>query len=280
MFQLEDHTVLRGSLAALELDVEPSVFERRASAFHRVFSDDTCWPSLTGALLATGDYARRTGKQHFQLGGGSNAAPWRDLLTGTARANLTQTRSVLAELLDRLAQHDGPVGALLDDIQAQWLAAQEAFDWRHYFVRYAAMREGRSGLYVAAPDVLGYDVCMLDKSRLYSWYRDPYLLAILRESGVPEGAVERPRFMYDAAKPRWMNLRKSGVAMRCVDAGITLRPPPPEHAAAYARVCAQHSVTDDLLRIEQSERDGKHVDMRDRVQAAAALLRDLVAAGL
>jgi hypothetical protein len=280
MFQLEDHTILRGSLAALELDVEPAVFERRASAFERLFSDGACWPVLTGALLATGDYSRRTGAHHFQLGAGSNAAPWRDLFTGASRANLTQTRSVLAELLDGVAQHEGDVGTFLEDIQKRWLSGQEAFDWRHYVVRYPAMREGRSGLYVSAAGVLGYDVCMLDMTRMYSWYRDPYLLAILRESGVGSG-VEDPWFMFDAIKPRWMNLQKSGVALRSVDEGIALRPPAPEHAEAFARVCVQHSIGDDhVLHVEQVERDGKRVDVSDRVLLGAALLRDLVNAGL
>ena len=280
MFQLEDHAILRGSLAALHLDVEPVAFERRAAAFLRLFSDGACWPVLTGALLATGDYARRTGPHTFQLGAGSNAAPWRDLFTGTARANLTQTRSVLAELLDGVAEHEGAIGAFLENIQKRWLSAQEAFDWRHYFVRYPAMRDGRSGLYVSATDVLGYDVCMLDMTRLYSWYRDPYLLAILRQSGVGS-AVEDPWFMFDAIRPRWMNLLKSGVALRSVDEGIALREPGPEHAEAFARVCAQHFIGDDhVLRVEQAERDGKRVDTRDRVLLGAALLRDLVTAGL
>jgi len=280
IFQLEDHAVLRGSLAALELDVEPAVFERRAAAFHRLFSDGACWPTLTGALLATGDYSRRLGRDPFQLGAGSNAAPWRDLFTGAARTNLTQTRTALADLLDRVAEHEGVVGTFLEDIQERWLSAQEAFDWRHYFVRYPAMREGRSGLYVSATDGLGYDVVMLDMTRLYSWYRDPYLLAILRESGVGS-AVEDPWFMFDAIRPRWMNLVKSGVALRSVDEGIALRPPGLEHAEAFARVCAQHSVSDDhVLRVEQAERDGRRVDTRDRVLLGAALLRDLVNAGL
>ena len=48
LFRLEDHTLLRGSLAAFELNA--LVFERRARAFHDLFDDTNLLPVLTGAL--------------------------------------------------------------------------------------------------------------------------------------------------------------------------------------------------------------------------------------
>jgi hypothetical protein len=79
-----------------------------------------------------------------------------------------------------------------------------------------------------------------------------------------------------------MRMKKSGTALQCVKAGLVLRPPPtPAHAEVFSRVCAAHGVgADHVLLVPQVERDGSKLDTRDRVQLGAALLRDLVKAGL
>jgi hypothetical protein len=52
-------------------------------------------------------------------------------------------------------------------------------------------------------------------------------------------------------------------------------------AEAFSQVCADHGVgADQVLLVPQVERDGRKLDTRDRVQLGAALLRDLVKAGL
>ena len=54
--RLEDHPVLRGTLTAFKFDAH--TFRRRAEAFENAFAHPRQWTSLTGALLATGDYRR------------------------------------------------------------------------------------------------------------------------------------------------------------------------------------------------------------------------------
>lgn len=282
LFRLEDHPVLRGCLAAFELDAP--VFDRRASAFHKVFSDPECFPSLTGALLATGDYSRPLNHRASQFGSGSNLAPWRELLTGAGRSHLAATRDVLGRLLDAIAQAHGSIQSALGAIQKEWLGSTDdskGLEWRWYFVKYPAMREGRSGIYVGANGALGYSVCMLNKSQMNSYYRDPYLFAIHRESGVG-AAIEDPWFTGYETQPRWMRLKKSGIEMQCVKEGLVLRAPTAaSHAEAFSRVCQAHGVGDDhVLLMPQVERDGRQLDTRDRVQLGAALLRSLVQAGL
>jgi hypothetical protein len=282
VFYLEDHPVLRGSLASFEL--EPETFKRRATAFHKLFGDASCWPALTGALLAAGDYARQMNSRVFQFGSGSNEAPWRELLTGAARTNLKHTREALGQLLDEVASSQVEVGECLHGVQSTWLQEKmdaDEFDWRFYFVRYATMREGKSGIYVGSNGALGYSVCMLNKRQMNSWYRDPYLLAIRRESGVGE-AVQDPWFTGYETQPRWMRLERSGIELRCMENGIALRPPSgEEHAAAFAAVCQKHSVGEGhVLVVPQETRGGRPVDAEDRVQMGASLLRDLVEVGL
>jgi hypothetical protein len=282
LFQLEDHPILRGCLAAFELDA--AVFERRASAFHKLFAAHDCWRLLTGALLATGDYSRKLNHRLYQLGSGSHRAPWRKLMTGAGRQHLAATRDVLGRLLDAVAKFEVDLHSALNVIQKEWLDATDegkGLEWRWYFVKYPAMREGQSGIYVGSNGTLGYSICMLDKSQMNSWYRDPYLLAIQRESGVG-GAVDDPWFTGYETQPRWMRLVKSGTEIRCVKEGLSLRPPRADaHAEAFARVCEAHGIGNDrMLLVPQVKRNGQSLDTRDRVQLGAALLRDLVKAGL
>jgi hypothetical protein len=51
--------------------------------------------------------------------------------------------------------------------------------------------------------------------------------------------------------------------------------------AAYSQVCAKHGVdTDHSLKVPCIEAGGRRLDTTDRVRLGAALLRDLVDAGL
>jgi hypothetical protein len=142
------------------------------------------------------------------------------------------------------------------------------------------MREGRSGIYVGSNGALGYSVCMLDKTQMNSRYRDPYLSAIHRESNVGSD-VDYPWFTGYETEPRRMSL-KSGAKIQCVEDGFLLHPPQAAaHAATFLKVCASHAVgADQVLRVPQVESEGRKLDTLDRVSLGAALLSDLVAAGL
>jgi len=118
-----------------------------------------------------------------------------------------------------------------------------------------------------------------------SWYRDPYLYAIWHETGSPEEVTD-PWFYGYSTDERWMSLERSGAALRSVPAGIALQAPTGgHHTAAFNAVCGERSdirMLDErwLLEVAQTERDGALVDVEDRVQKAAALLRELITAGL
>ena len=168
----------------------------------------------------------------------------------------------------------------------RWLSEREAarvFDWRYYFVRYDAMREGASGRYVGSDGRLGYSVCMLNKLQMNSYYRDPYLHAIRRASDVGAN-VEDSVFTGYETEPRWMPLKKSTIALQAVSDGFRLRVPASvddvqvsELIIAKGGTLANGQVS---LPVRQANVDGQMVDTEDRIQIGAALLRDLVAAEL
>ena len=100
--RLEDHSILRGTLAAFDLD--PSI-ETRGKAFESAFEPQH-WPLLTGALLSTGEYQRDypNSNQH-RFGSPTTESVWRLLLVDRGdRVALTRIRTVLGLLLDRVAE--------------------------------------------------------------------------------------------------------------------------------------------------------------------------------
>jgi hypothetical protein len=290
--RLEDHSLLRGCLAAISL--EAKTFAARAKAFEEIFTDRDLRGSLTGALLACGTYAPnlRGYADRFQFGTGSkqNDDVWRRILCSSDLDALDRLRGALSALLDTYNAAAGTPIERLVAISSAWLAKLEAaheFDWRYYLVKYPAMREGLSGIYVGLNGSFGYSLCMLNGVRLSGDYRDPYLLAILRRADVPETDVLNGlNFRSYETLPRWLHLKRSGIKLRCVASRIEVGVEPStrvEHAATVARVCAQHGLTVDgdlqVLALPQLPRGQHNVDTTNRIERAAALLRDLVAAG-
>ena len=278
--ELEDHSLLRGSLGAFDLD--PAMLARRAPRFLAAF-EPRYYSELTGALLACGDYFQPfTNGRMFQFGSG-NAAQWRDLFKGPGRAELVQTRTALGALLDQL--DSGPVAEKLAAIQADFLSARAGasrYDWRYYFVKYPSMRTGRSGIYVGMHGRLGYSVCMLNKRQMNSWYRDPYLLAVWKTSGVDAKATD-PWFTGSEHEERWMELERSRTKLRCVESGFLVAPPPARktsHTERHARFCAARGIgPDGLVAVPQSKRGDEMVDNVDRIELGAALVAALVKDG-
>ncbi len=284
LFRLEDHPLLRGSLQAFDLDA--ATFARRAAAFESLMAAPDVWRDLTGALLASGNYARRRNDRDLQFGSPSNGEPWRNLLTGTSRANLRRTADALGKVLDAVAAGTSP-RVSLRQMQDAFVASREAtgeFDWRYYLVRYDTMREGASGIYASVDGNMGYLVCMLDKTQMNGRYRDPYLAALARQAGADAGLPgDAPVFAGGHVDYyRWMELPRSGAAVRCtLDGWVLQRPEREEFIERFDNVCAEFGVDEQLkLAVPQQVRDGRYVDASDRVQAGARLLRALAAAGL
>jgi hypothetical protein len=283
--RLEDHTILRGTLAAFDLD---GSIESRAEAFEAVF-DPQYWPVLTGSLLATGEYQRDYADSDLhRFGSPTTESVWRLLLVDRGdRAALARVRTVLGNLLDRVAASADDTHMSLTAVADEFLDARTAkshYDWRYYVVRYPTMREGNSGIYYGADARLGYELTMLRKTVQRSWYRDAYLYAMWSAAGQPS-EVEDPWFYGYSTTPRWMKLDRSGTGLRSVSTGIVIqRPTKPGAAQVLQEVCVSAGAApcDEgwLLRVSQAEQGGERIDSVDRVHVGAGLLQELMAAGL
>jgi hypothetical protein len=284
LLELEDMDLLRGGLAAFELD--SATFQHRARMFRQLMDDPAHWDSVQATLHTVGNCARRPNHRMFQVGSRHNAAPWRAVLTGLTGGGLPALRAALAQILDALPAAGGNLPTELQRLRAAWLQAAEAqrrFDWRYYFVKYPLMRDGRSGLYAGRDEVLGYDVCMLDMTIMSSNYRDPFLSAMCEASGV-EDQVEKLKFTGYEDRPRYLRRVRSGIGLRSAADGIRVHFPEnvqPDTALAILGPRRQQIDPQNwLLPVNQSVEDGQGIDRDDRVQFGADLLRSLVAAGL
>jgi hypothetical protein len=275
--RLEDLPVLRGSIVALDLD--EAQLPHRAEVFEKVMASADNYMALSGALLSIGDYSQRPSKR-FHFGSAANERVWTQLLTGTARSNLKLTAAILGELVDRVSP-DGEIPDQLRSITTGWLDSQSAFDWRYYLAKYDTARSGPSGIYASAKGQMGFVLCMLQTPTMRGYFRDPYLSAI-REIGGLQNAADDPRMIGWEESLLWLQLKSSGTRIRCIETGFQLAAPPEEeHRKAFEDACSKWDVGNDLtLTVGQREIDGRLVDTEDRIQKAAAFLKDLVACGL
>lgn len=283
--RLEDHPILRGTLAAFELD---TTIVDRGPAFEKVMDPDL-WPLLTGALAASGEYQRDyKDSDYHRFGSPTTESAWRGVFVDRGdREALASTREALGALLDQVCSVEGETRAVLSggcDSFLDGRVASGKLDWRYYLVRYPVMREGNSGIYYGADGQLGYEMTMLRKTVQRSWYRDPYLYAIWCEAGQPE-EVKDPWFYGYSSTPRWMLLPGSGTEIRSVSGGLAIRTQAQDtKRATVAEVCADAGAVEVgeewLLGMNQIDVDGRMVDNLDRVERGAALVCKLLAAGL
>lgn len=287
--RLEDHPLLRGRIYAF--DLEPATLPARANAFESVAQSDG-WGHLAAALLAEGDYG-------FDLGGGrirqfgtsssNQASRWREVFAHLGRGRNDELRSALGTLLDKISSSTDSARKTMERISSDFVMTRRSadrLDWRYYMVAYKEMREGATGIYYgehrSSRGIWGYSMCMLRTASLTgsAYYRDPYLLAIYRSSGVMN-QIDDPWFRGYETTPRWLRLSKSGGGIRCIETGFQLAAPQDiGDARKFLEVSETHGASDGFLPIRQEEVNGELIDVDDRIERGAAFVRALVQAGL
>ena len=290
MCRLEDHELLRGGLTAFDLDPaqDATTFESRAEQFARLFDKET-FHLASAALLAKGNQGRgrkrTSGHRLTYLGAPRQrqAGLWEDHWRIRYNEPSHPSGAALMGLLDDMADGLSPQTV----IDAFTNAPGTAKDWRYYFARYEAMRGQQlecAGNYVLASDP-GYAMCipLSDSCDNRSNHHDAYLLALASAAGLEPDRIGNPGswprcFPGDETKERHLTLRRSGLKIRCVENGWSLSDIPDEAAlcSAFDAVATRHGVHGGLLAVPQTQ----GVDTTDRIALGAALLRELVGAGL
>ena len=275
--QLEDHPLLRGGLTVFDWD--GTTFAQRAAQLPRLFMAP--YHQVTAALLAKGNPGRswkhRPGYSLSYLGAPHKREPWENLFRARKGEQPHPVSAPLMALLDDMA-----AGQSLESIIDGFLNNPATVkDWRYYLVKYPQMRSGNSGNHVIGP---GYAMCMLkvDSCDQRSYHCDSYLLALTGSAGLTSDQVGNDKwpwcFSGDGTETRDLILAKSGIRIRCVNAGWMLSelPADPDQRNAFNRVANQHRLHGDLCAVPQVN----GIDSDDRITIGAALLRDLIAVGL
>ncbi|CAB3800661.1 hypothetical protein LMG28138_04883 [Pararobbsia alpina] len=287
LYKLEDHDLLRGGLTVFDLDT--AHFSARAQAFILTFdkaAQGQSWKDVTAALLAKGDYSRKDlrGSNHTlaDFGAPRNDEPWRELFRGKKGESIHPALPPLIAFLDDIVGKQLTPAAIR---QSYLDATDTAKDWRYYFVKYEAMREGASGRYTLSPKG-GYQACMLNKARLSSNYRDPYLLAIVAKSGLARNRIANGGWPnsfsgFETAR-RALVLVNSGLEIRSVAEGWEIAgvPSAAVHREAWDGICKSLGMdTSTAARLYAIPQTGG-IDNEDRVEKGAQLLHHMAECNL
>lgn len=135
--RLENHPLLQGAIRVIGLD--------HIDFTDRFYSLFACDHSLVNrALLSIGDYALLVNNR-FQIGSGSADfdSSWRAIFS-TSQQGIAPKRNVLLALLSQ-SQHF--TNDMLQSVIDRYLRETREYDWRHYLVKYDAMRPERYGMY-------------------------------------------------------------------------------------------------------------------------------------
>lgn len=135
--RLENHPLLQGAIRVIGLD--------HIDFTDRFYSLFACDHSLVNrALLSIGDYALLVNNR-FQIGSGSADfdSSWRAIFS-TSQQGIAPKRDILLALLSQ-SQHF--TNDMLQSVFDRYLRETREYDWRHYLVKYDAMRPERYGMY-------------------------------------------------------------------------------------------------------------------------------------
>ncbi len=141
LFQLEDHSLLKGCIAVVDLNNSINF-----NKFRLLF--DYCDKDLINkALLSIGDYSQLI-SWRYQIGAKSNESVWFDIFHPTKqRQRFDKTSEILNTLLSGLDESEIK-NEHLEQLVNEYLDNSETpKDWRFYLAKYNPMRMGNFGMY-------------------------------------------------------------------------------------------------------------------------------------
>ena len=141
LFQLEDHSLLKGCVSVVDLN-RPGNFKK-----FRLLFDNCSKDCINRMLLTLGDYSQLI-SWRYQIGARNNDSAWIDLFHPTKlRTGFDETFSVVNNLLTTLDESDINNEYLENCIDKYLQSKETPKDWRYYFVKYNPMRDGNFGMY-------------------------------------------------------------------------------------------------------------------------------------
>jgi hypothetical protein len=186
--QLEDHSLLRGSISIIGLS-DTEKFKEHTEKFLRLFDENSDYLLISNALLTIGDYSQLASWRY--IFGNKNWSSWRELFTRSKqRKYFNKTSEILLDLLDVL---ESDLNAFLYNKVNEYLEyPRTTKDWRFYFIKYPEIRKG-SGVFWWRNDQLlkqklnPYEIIMMNTElSLNGRHWDPFLFTLYSDAHIKE----------------------------------------------------------------------------------------------
>lgn len=172
LYHFEDHYILKGRMSAIYLD--PNTIVSHRERFSELFSKGVDRNTISRAMLCFGDYSYGDTANRWRFANSDNT--WHTILT---LQNVSKVRNILKALLDEMQNQDITT-IIVDKIEE--LQEKSDFSWIYYFIKYPQMntteKDRTNSYYVWYSDS---DIRMLNKTKLNSYWRDPYLWTIFTQ---------------------------------------------------------------------------------------------------
>lgn len=179
--KLDDHSMLRGSIAVLDIDERILDF---GEVFVSVFNTQNNLYETSRALLTFGDYSQMYGK-HYKRYGNKNTSVWREIMTQSdSRKGFENTKSVLKSYLNEFIVNPNTTNESLVNsfLKEHTNNPEKPKDLRYYMIRYNSfiLWEGNAtqGYYYFNDHDRPYECIMMFRTQFNGRHWNPFLLEI------------------------------------------------------------------------------------------------------
>lgn len=179
--KIEDHHLLQGCLAILDLDDE---IEKKSQVFHEIFCDKNSYEDISYALLTFGNYSQKYDWRR-RLGNNNNST-WRELLTpSNRRENFNDTKQILNVLIEYLNNNpDNTLKSIISNYIDEYNTNPEkGKDWIYYYIKYNLFSRNEEGFTYWPLIVHQYENKLMRKTTLGGFHWSPYLLLLKQHFG-------------------------------------------------------------------------------------------------
>ena len=243
----ENHSVLCGNLACY-MGEQGEIFTRLLHRHEELFHADADYDLVEKYLLTFGDYGPMINSR--KLYGGRLWENWRDDI-------FTNRNKISTPILHQALNSEHSLdNTTINSAIIEWLDSREdakEYTLAFYLAKYRGMRYGEWARYAMANDFVSYDIIMMNKNNFNGKHWNPYLFCIYKEL---EG---RGATMGDYNAP--LIFEKEEVEVRGNETGYELK---------------LKNGTIIPLKVPQTERNGKMVDVVDRIDLCLTELEKLL----
>ena len=248
LFQLEDHSLLKGCIAIVDLNNSINF-----NKFRLLF--DNCNKDLiNSALLSIGDYSQLI-SWRCQTGAKVNESVWFDLFHPTKqRQGFDKTFNILSTLLSKFDESDIS-NEHLELLVNKFLTNSETpKDWRYYIIKYSPMRKGNFGMYYWGNLLENpYEIIMMNTEKSIGGRNWDIYLYTLYNLPVFAEKLSLGEYAYQGDK---LKINNTSIEIKCLN---------DKYEVTRNEICTEYEI-----------KQNNGIDVEDRVEKGEQIINDLL----